>query len=363
MWTYAAPQVYEFERGEWRATATAKNPKHVSFHVWAGYSYSPNSTWGHIAAEWLDCEHDSNLQKTFYNTVLGETWAELGDVPEFRRLYERRELWPSNSLEPGVVFLTCGVDVQKDRLELEIVGWGRDKQSWSVDYRIISGETHTRAPWLELDKVLNETWKTAQGNEIQIRMMAVDAGYNTTHVYEWVRRQPADRVRAIKGSDSLQMAFGQPKDFDVGRNGTRIARASKVWPVGVSVLKSELYAWLGLDGAGDTGIYLPGFCHFPQYDEEYFKRLCSEQLMKKKVNGRTVFSWIKIHERNEPLDTRVYARAAAAMFGLDRFKDPEWDQLQGTINEPPPKPVRKSEPSERFTAKPDDFWKGSKKIW
>ncbi len=359
------------ENGEWIATAVPKNPKHASFHIWSAYSYSPNSTWGHIATEYLDCLKDNEALKTFTNTVLGETWTESGEVPEFKRLHERRETWATNSLQPGVVFLTCGVDVQQDRLELEVVGWGRDKQSWSIDYRVIMGETATKVPWDELDKVLNETWKTASGSQIQIRMLTVDAGYNTTHVYNWVKNKPSDRVRAIKGSDSLQMVFGQPKEIHLNREGSKLKRANRVWPVGVSVIKSELYSWLKLDGADDAGIFKSGFCHFPQYEEEYFKRLCSEHLVSKKVNGKTVRRWLKIHERNEPLDVRVYARAAASMFGMDRFAESDWEVLEGKFDLPTTQnsdAVHATPTSGRMSDKPkqSDYWarqNSRKKLW
>jgi phage terminase large subunit GpA-like protein len=322
------------ERGEWRSTAVAKNPKHVSFHVWAAYSYSPNSTWGHIAAEWIDCAKDSNLQKTFLNTVLGETWSERGDLPEFMRLYERREAYELNTLPPEVMFLTAGADVQKNRIEVEIVGWGRDKQSWSIDYRVFPGDTATDVPWLELDKLLDETWVSPDGRELKLRMLCVDSGFASQHVYNWAKNKPPERVRAVKGRDNQDTIFSTPKDTEVSSNGKRLARAVRVWSVGVSVIKGELYSWLQMDGAGDDGKYRPGFCHYPQYDLDFFKALCSEQRIEKVEKGRTVFRWEKIRERNEQLDTRVYARAAAAMVGMDRFKAVDWDFLAGKYDYP-----------------------------
>ncbi len=336
-------RIQAISNGSYVATATFSG--HAGFKV--NKIASPWQPIGVLVRKWMDAQDSPEKLKTFVNTQLAETWAEKGEVPEFKRLYERRELYPQNSLPDGVVFLTAGADVQKDRLEVEVVGWGKDKQSWSIDYRIIMGDTATDVPWKELDKILNETWKSHSGLEIQVRMIAVDSGYNTQHVYDWVRRHPSDRVRAVKGSDSLQMVFGQPKDIDISRDGNRLRRASKVWPVGVSVMKSELYSWLKLDGAGDDGIYLPGFCHFPQYDEAYFERLCSEQLVKKKVNGRSIHKWIKIHERNEPLDCRVYARAAASMFGIDRFTDKDWNVLLGHYELPTPKKIEEKVPESK----------------
>lgn len=317
-------------KGEYVATAPFAG--HAGFKV--NKIASPWEGLNVLVKKWLESQNSPEKLKTFVNTQLAETWQERGEVPEFKRLYERRESWKLNQLQSGIVFLTAGADVQKDRIEVEIVGWGRDKQSWSVDYRVIMGDTATEPPWLELDKIQNETWRTDSNQDLQLRMLAVDSGYNTTHVYNWVKKKSADRVRAIKGSDHLQMTFGQPKDVDIARDGSKLKRACKVWPVGVSVIKSEFYSWLKLDGAGDDGKYLPGFCHYPQFEEEFFKRVCSEQLVEKKVNGRTVNRWVKIHERNEPLDCRIYARAAAAMFGIDRFSEVDWDKLEGKYDLP-----------------------------
>jgi phage terminase large subunit GpA-like protein len=327
--------------------ATAPFNGHAGFKV--NKIASPWQPVSILVRKWLDSQDSPEKLKTFVNTQLAETWAEKGEVPEFKRLYERRELYKQDTLPKGVAFLTAGADVQKDRIEVEIVGWGRDKQSWSIDYRVYMGDTAVfgQGAWLEVDKLLQETWKTESNLELQLRMLAVDSGYNTQHVYDWVRRHSPERVRAVKGSDNLQSIFSPPRDIDVSRDGNRLRRAVKVWPVGVSVIKSELYSWLRMDAAGDDGLFLPGYCHFPQYSEEHFKRLCSEQLVKRTVNGRNVYRWIKVYERNEQLDCRIYARAAASMFGMDRFKDEEWNLLLGEYEVPAQRNAKpKNQPSE-----------------
>lgn len=307
--------------------ATAPFNGHAGFHV--NKIASPWQSIAVLIQKFKECGKDPEKLRTFKNTQLAETWAESGEKPDHMRLYERRETYPQNTIPKGVVFLTVGADVQKDRIEYEVVGWTKDKRSYSIDYQTIMGQTHTSEPWLELDKLLNRTW-LAEDREIRVSMLAVDSGFNTQYVYDWVRKHSPNRVRAIKGQDSLDRIFGTPKDIDISRSGSKLKRASKVWPVGSSVIKSELYGWLKLDGAGDDGVYPIGYCHFPQYDEEHFKRLCSEQQMKKKLpNGFYVYSWEKTYERNEQLDCRVYARAAAAMFGIDRFSARDWEILEG----------------------------------
>lgn len=310
-------------------TYIAKKPfnGHASFKV--NKLASPWSPLSSIVHKYLLSKDDSEKLKTFYNTQLAETFKIKADSPDHMRLYERREDYLINTVCSDAYVLTCGVDVQASRLELEIVAWGKDKQSWSVDYRTIPGQTGTSEPWDELEKVLNESWKTEDGRILNIRMLTVDSGYNTQHVYNWVRNQDPNRVRAIKGQDHLQMVFGKPSDVELNYNGQRIKNATRVWPVGVSLLKSELYGWLKMEGAKDDKEYKPGFCHFPQYDENYFQGLCSEQLVQVNVRGRPALQWQKKFERNEPLDCRNYARAAASMFGIDRFTEEEWEILKG----------------------------------
>lgn len=363
LWT-ESERVRAISRGSYRATAPFKG--HASFKITKLASrWEPLSK---LMKKWFDAQGKPELLKTFLNTQLAETWIEKGEAPDSQRLYERREEYSTNELPDGVVFLTSGVDVQKDRLELEIVGWGRDKQSWSIDYRVIMGDTATPQPWNELDKLLTESWSTNANpdRKIQIRMLTVDTGYNTQHVYNWVRRHASDRVRAIKGHGGAQTILGTPRDVDVGRDGAKLRRALKLWTVGVSVLKSELYGWLKMDKPLDGEQFNAGYCHFPMYDLEHFKRLTSEQLMKKTTKGQTLYVWEKVQERNEQLDCRIYARAAASMFGIDRLTSEDFDILEGKHEKPgavqtEPTPVvqrKKTEPP------PSSYWnRQNKKFW
>jgi phage terminase large subunit GpA-like protein len=345
--------------------ATMPFTGHAGFHV--NKLASPWEPLSVLVRKFLEAQGDIQKLKTFINTQLAETWEEKGEAPEHMRLYERREPYAINSIPQGVVFLVAGGDVQKDRIEVEIVGYGRNKESWSIDYRVIMGETSTEAPWKELDKLLNETWVNTSRQELTIRTLAVDSGYNTQHVYNWARKYTGNRVMVVKGQDALQNLIGVPQAADVTHAGKRARRSVKVWPVGVSTAKTELYGFLNLNGAGDDGVYPPGFCHFPQYGEEYFRMLTAEQLMKRKVNGKTVHVWVKTYERNEALDCRNYARAAANMIGLDRFKEEDWLNLEGQVHQAV-RPNNQTDSSTREPvrgSRPSSFWgsNGRKSYW
>lgn len=328
-------------KGEWRAAK--KFEGHASFHIWAAYSFSPNAGWGQLAEEFLEAKRNGPLQlQTFVNTALGETWREAGEAPEWENLYARREHYQIGTVPDGVRFLTAGVDVQKDRFVYEIVGWGNGRASWSIDVGVLPADTSNLDSYVVLDELLDRTFASSRG-PMTVLMLAIDSGYNTQMVYNWVRRKPPNRVIATKGVSTARTFVGSPTPVDVMHNGKRIARGCKVWPVGVDLGKTELYGWLklGVPSKESGAPYPSGFCHFPELGEDYFKQLTAEHLvsLKHKRTGRVTHEWQILPGReNHWLDTRVYARAAAAVAGLDRLRDA--------------KPAENSAPAEAVAAPP-----------
>ena len=227
-----------------------------------------------------------------------------------------------------------------------MVAWSRNKESWSVDYLVIEGDSARPEVWQKLDAVLARDWPHASGQTLPIRVMCVDAGYATQDVYGWVRqhpqaswgpagaaaRQPRTAV-AVKGRDQDTALLLSVSRADSGSRRWGL----RVWSVGTPVAKGELYRWLKLewptdearaDGAG----YPPGACHFPQYGDEYFKQLTAERLVTRIVKGFPRTSWEKeAGRRNEALDCRVYARAAAAIYGIDRWSEAHWRELERSL--------------------------------
>lgn len=310
------------ERGEWRADAEFHG--HASFHIWAAYSYSPNATWRHIAEEFLAANKAGPLHlQTFVNTTLGETWTEKGEAPDWQRLYQRREHYVVGTVPAEVVLLTCGVDVQRDRLVFEVVGWGSDRQSWSVDAGVLPGSPAGEEVWKGLDELLARSWPGADGSPSKsIGVLAVDSGDQTQAVYGWARRYPMSRVIAVKGVGSAKALIGSPSAVDLKANGKRLARGYKVWPVSGAIAKSEFYGWLNLEAPLDATLpFPPGWCHFPEHGEDYFKQITAEHLVPvRKRGGYTAYEWqCQPNRENHWLDARLYARAAAHRAGLDRY--------------------------------------------
>jgi phage terminase large subunit GpA-like protein len=322
-------------QGEWRPENPEADPKIRSYHLSSLYSPVGWYSWADAARDFTRAKSTPEKLRAFVNTVLGQTWKEKGEAPEWEKLYRRREAYEIGTVPPGVVFLTAGADIQKDRIEVEVVGWGYGKESWSIAYYVLPGDTSSpdNPVWSELARLLEKQFPDQNKAMHPIRMTAVDSGYNTQTVYNFVRRQNQARVIATKGQDSLPTAVGIPKAVDVSIKGKQIKRGLKLWSVGVSMLKSELYSLLNLEAplkASDN--FPPGFCHFPEYPEDFFKMLTAEQLVVRYSKGFRKYEWEKLRERNEALDCRVLARASAAVFGIDRFTPAQWDDLDAFGN-------------------------------
>jgi phage terminase large subunit GpA-like protein len=327
------------------------NSSIAGFHINALYSPLGWFSWTEIGTEWFAAQKDPTKLQTFINTVLGESWKEKGDAPDWERLYERRTSRPLNVVPPKGLFLTCGCDVQKDRLELEIVAWGRNLQSWSVDYRVLMGDTSEQEVWDKLEEVINESWPVENYNiPMKLRATGIDSGYNTQMVYNFVRKQDQSKVFATKGQESLQQIISSPKKVEIKLNGKRLSKGVNLWSLGVSVAKSELYGFLRQAAPKESDERpVIGYCDFPEYGEEFFKMITAEEVFVHKIRGFDKRVWEKTRDRNEALDCRVMARAMASLVGIDRFKEKNWERLEKgrpivntSINIPKPVATKKA---------------------
>ena len=150
------------ERGEWRATATPTDPTAIGFHLSALYSPIGWKSWAQIARDWLAAQGSDEMLRAARNTLLGETWVESGEAPDWQRLADRRETYPAQIPERGL-FLTAGADVQKDRIEVDVWAWGRGLESWLVDHIVIAGGPDDPACWEALTALLGRTWTHEKG--------------------------------------------------------------------------------------------------------------------------------------------------------------------------------------------------------
>lgn len=317
------------EQGRWIGEQDNRPGRHKAAGFWLNALYAPYgwvNSWAKLASEWCEIAHNHDLraQQTFTNTNLAETWDETGERIEESDLHNRVEIYPA-PVPDGVVVLTAGIDVQKDRIEAELVGWGKGQESWSIDYRKWFGSPTDKTLWDQVDEWLKRTWDHETGGFLTVATACIDTGHCAQQVYEFVLPRQNRRIWAVKGSSQP----GAPV-YKMGStiNGIRLFMA------GTDTSKDTLFDRLKLTEFG------PGYCHFPNLtaytedEHEYFKQLTAEERVPKWDKGVLIGSYYrKKRSRNEALDLRIYAMTALAIL------NPNLDTLSVMRHEPPAAPV------------------------
>lgn len=273
----------------------------ASFHV-PGL-LSPFATMADGVREFLEAKGDPSRLKVWVNTYLGETWEDAGERLDAHSLETRAEVYETRIPE-GVTLLTCGIDVQDDRIEAEMIGWGDNNESWSIDYIVIYGDPSAPAIWQELRLLIKQVYHHPLFGDISMRAACIDTGgHYTNETYKFINA--VDRVYGIKGVP------GEGKPL-VGRPSKNNYGGIMLFPVGVHTAKELVFARLrAKEGQA-------GYCHFPAgRDREYFEQLTAEKLVTKYTKGFKRQEYIKVRSRNEALDCRVYGTAALELLNVD----------------------------------------------
>lgn len=293
-------------RGEWRATNEDGTPGTAGFHI--SVLMSPWITLADVVSEFLAARKDPALLQVFVNTALGEPFEEAREKVEGNALLSRGENYGPQSMPDAVRFLTAGVDVQGDRLEVQVIGWGAFEESWPIRYEVLPGDPAQQHVWTMLDDVLRAPYYREDGQELRVRATCIDTGGHHAHqvlVY-CARRRGVLPIKGIAGPK----AIFPPRASKTKTN-------HRVFMVGVDTAKDTIYARLRFAEPG------AGFIHFPAaeaFNAEYFRQLTSEQVQTRYSEGRPYRVWmLPPGLRNEALDTMVYALAArvATRYRLD----------------------------------------------
>lgn len=329
-------------KGEWRATAPFTGI--AGFHIPAFASTFVELK--EVVQEFLDAKDFPELLQVWVNTVLGETWEEQGETVDEHTLMQRLEAYGIADAPDDIALLTAGVDVQKDRLECQVVGWGPGEETWVVRYEVLFGDPSQNAVWEELDEILLAPIETEAGRPLRIRAACIDTGGHHGHeVHQFCRRRKARKVFAIKGASGPRQIW--PKRGSVAKTGKR----DTVYLVGVDTAKDTVYGRLGIHEPG------PGHIHFcADLDEAYFAQLTSEMVVTRYKEGRPYRVWVLPQgKRNEALDTFVYALAARHSIKLRLDGPPRGGrdgEASARVRQRPPRPEPEAarEPSQE--AKP-----------
>lgn len=313
-----AQRVSILTKGEWRREVTQpREPSIASFHIWE--AYSPFSNLREIVSSFLRAREaqkagDKAEMHTWQNTTLGEpVEPEAGDGAEPHMLLSRLEEF-ADQVPAGACCLTMGVDVQDDRLEALVIGWGPGEESWLVDRQRLPGDTSQPGPWAELAELLDRSYSHATGAKLPILATCIDsAGHRTTEVYDWVLKQLQRAVRrafAVIGRDGQRPIVSSPSPRTYGRQG----RPVDLYTIGVDAAKKLIMDRLMLPEPG------PGYVHIPTAewaDNELAEQLTSERLVTKYTKGVPIQVWKQVRPRNEMLDCSVYALAALRLARVD----------------------------------------------
>ena len=280
----------------------------AGFHISA--FLSPWLTLAEIVSEFLKARHDPSLLQVWVNTVLGEPWEEPAEKLEGAGLIARGEAYGPHSIPHQVLVLTVGVDVQGDRLEIVIIGWGEHDESWVIDHQVIFGDPAQSDAWAQLDALLRTSYQNQYGHELRIRSCCVDlGGHHATQVIDFCKARWRRRIYATKGQAGMRPIW--PKRASRTRN------HEALYVLGVDTAKDTIYNRLRITKPG------PGYIHFPACDAidvEFFDQLTNEQVVTRKREGRPYRVWVlPSGKRNEILDCVVLALAAykSAPAGLE----------------------------------------------
>lgn len=308
------PEKYKqsmLDGGKWIAEFPARPV--VGFHLNALYSPWRNN-WADIAGEWHEANAERNPEKlkAFINLRLGETWEEDGDALEVSQLKQRCETYHGD-VPMGVGLLTAAVDVQGDRLEVAVKGWGHGEESWLITWQQFYGDPGRSEVWEEVDEFLSTEFVHENGRKVKVHCTMVDSGGNhSDSVYRFVKVRQARRIFALKGSSETSKEI-------LSKFSTNNSYRVKLYTVGVDTAKDRIFSRMKIPVAG------PGYMHIPDWvEEEYLHQLTSEKKVRRaKRNGRITREYVKMRNRNEALDLEVYnlcALYASGHWVLKRLK-------------------------------------------
>ena len=286
-------------KGFWEA----QMPQNGIAGFWIHEVYSPWVSWTEMVENFLSMKKLPDTFKTFVNTSLAELWDEdmEGEGVSADALHTRVEEY-KHEVPEGVFVITCAVDVQDDRFEMEFLGWGMDRETWSIKYEVKHIDPGLPEAWEELDQLIEQQFHHSSGMPMKAVITCIDAGgHHTEATYKYVKKkaQQRKRVYAIRGHS----VSNQPILAKVSRNNDYRV---KVFYLGTDTAKELIYSHLKIEQPG------PGYMHHPEnYDQEYFNQLTAERKVTVYERGKTRTKWVKPKaRRNEALDIKVYNFAA-----------------------------------------------------
>jgi phage terminase large subunit GpA-like protein len=335
------------EHGEWVPTAEPEERFHRSYWLPSWYSPLGWYSWTQGVRLFLEAKrrNDEEKLKVFTNQIDADTWKERETKLDELVLFKRRERYRAE-VPADALLVTCGLDIQDDRIEATAYAWGEGFEAWAIENRVFwsregAGPGDYPGPlWDAVDDWLLGSWTHESGTQLYAAAVGVDTGgHFTQETYSFVRERAVRDVYAMKGRGGAGIPdVSAPSKKRSGDNDSGV----ELFTVGTDAMKDKLFARLAMKSPG------PGFVHFPDsddFDEEFFASLTGEKKVVRYRKGFRVTEWVKFR-RNDVLDCYVYAYAAALILS------PDWRSLRSQLEvetrpEVPSQPQQRARPVRR----------------
>lgn len=308
-------------KGQWRAQYPERSI--IGFHLNALYS-APGLglNWRELAAQWEAAQDDPDRQRAFINLRLGLATADPDEQLDEAELQHRAEDYLVRQLPEGALFITAGVDVQKDRLAIVTLGHGRNGHVWVLDWVELRGDPTKLQLWIDLDQYIEQPFESNQ-RSLKISALAIDTGYLPDDCFNFIRQRKG-RAIACKGSSfrGKPIIASKPSKVDFTPHGRLSKQGAELWFIGGDSGKQWLFTRLAKDREANAEDRL---IHFPKnLDSSFYSQLTAE------VYDKRHNRWSKIRPRNEALDCTIYAIAAAFQpkWRIHLWTETQWAKVE-----------------------------------
>ena len=267
--------------------------------------------------------------RVWINTFLAETFEEDATKIDAKSLEDRGEEYTPYTIPEGVLTLVAAADVQRNRIECEVKGFGKDEESWGIKRVVLDGDTELDDVWNRLDLLLLEDFTREDGVPLKIQRAFIDMGYKDKRVLSFCAPRIGRGVYPCKGINRVGTNIPAILPAKPSRNNrARIPH----WNIGVTVAKSALHDRIALPTPGARAMHFAA----PEYgyDADYFAQFASEKRFLKYSYGQPYYIFEKENNsvRNEALDLNVYALAAVhSLFPI------AWQRLADNLKKQAPR--------------------------
>lgn len=359
--TECAKPIYEHQKtamtrnGQWKPTRKdLENVQEgvVSRRINSLYNPPDWISWVDIAYEFEASYRSPSKWRDFLNTKLALPVREATEKVDWESVYHRGTIgeMPYTMLPngctivpKGVLFLTGGIDVGSNHIEVGVWGWGRNRHRWLIDHYRIDGNTQLQSTWDDLSLHVRHMYTNYQGVEMQVRPYLIDTSYIPEKVKPWIRTQNqlivmgvdpmADKPNPVRiDTQADPTPHGGQKKSTVG--------GLKMIFLDVSYFKAELMGALSIPEP-EAHTHAPmDWVHMPLHGGSFTKEIAQQLVSEQKVIHRDKngsirkITWDRIDGRRaEVLDDHNYARGGARLRGWDRGVDAYFDRLEAELNE------------------------------